>query len=157
MSYRWRPALMAFFLRRVDSRAEAEDLTQEVLLRMLDCDLPAGEPDSYIFRIAQNLLIDRARKTMVRDRYRQRVAHEPERMLDPLDPHRIAASREQLAAFAAALAELPERTRTMFILFRLENLSQETIGAAYGISASAVKQQIGKAMATLSGKMRDLR
>lgn len=148
---------MAFFLRRVGSRVEAEDLTQEVLLRMLNCDLPAGEPDSYVFRIAQNLLVDNARKTVVRERYRQRVAHEPERMLDPLDPHRIAASREQMAVFSAALAELPERTRTMFILFRLENLSQEAIGAAFGISASAVKQQIAKAMAVLSGKMRDVR
>lgn len=157
LNYRWRPALMAFFLRRVRNRAEAEDLTQEVLMRMLSCDLPSGEPDIYVFRIAQNLLVDRARKAQVRERYRESVAIEPDRMLDPLDPHSIAVGRQQMATFLAALAELPERTQTMFILFRIEKLSQEEIGATYGISASAVKQQIAKAMAQLSKKMRDVR
>lgn len=157
LNYRWRPALMAFFLRRVHNRAEAEDLTQEVLIRMLGCDLPPGEPDIYVFRIAQNLLVDRARKAFVRERYRESVTVEPDRALDTLDPHSIAVGREQMATFLAALSELPERTQTMFILFRIEKLSQDEIGATYGISASAVKQQIAKAMALLSKKMRYVR
>jgi len=144
-------------LRRVRNRAEAEDLTQDVLMRMLGRDLPPGEPGIYVFRIAQNLLVDRARKAQVRERYRDSIALDPDRMLDPLDPHSIAVGREQMAAFLAALAELPERTQTMFILFRIEKLSQDEIGATYGISASAVKQQIAKAMAQLSRKMQGVR
>lgn|GEM_PF-4257742 len=126
-------------------------------MRMLGRDLPPGEPGIYVFRIAQNLLVDRARKAQVRERYRDSIALDPDRMLDPLDPHSIAVGREQMAAFLAALAELPERTQTMFILFRIEKLSQDEIGATYGISASAVKQQIAKAMAQLSRKMQGVR
>src|SRR3546814_17243722 len=76
------------------------------------------QPDVYVFRVAQNLLVDRVRKLMVRQRYREAALTEPERDLDVLDPHSIAASREEMAAFLSALTTLPERTRTMFILYR---------------------------------------
>ncbi|MDB5575402.1 MAG: polymerase ECF-type sigma factor [Bradyrhizobium sp.] len=157
LNRRWRPALMAFFLRRVRNHSEAEDLTQEVFVRMLNNAGSASQPDVYVFQIAQNLLVDRARKNVVRERYREGLAVETDRDLDVLDPHSIAEGREQLAAFTAALGELPERTRTMFILFRVENMSQDAIGASYGISASAVKQHVAKAVAMISRKMRDIR
>lgn len=58
-----------------------------------------------------------------------------------------------------ALEALPERTRTMFVLYKFEQLSQDTIAERYGISKSAVKQQIAKAMALLASdgrrKMKD--
>src|SRR3546814_12841908 len=87
---------------------------------------------------------------MVRQRYREAALTEPERDLNVLDPHSIAASREEMAAFLSALTTLPERTRTMFILYRLEHLSQDDIAATFGISHSAVKQQIAKATAPLT-------
>jgi RNA polymerase sigma-70 factor (ECF subfamily) len=156
LNRRWRPALMAFFLRRVRDHSEAEDLTQEVFVRMLHNAGSESRPDVYVFQIAQNLLVDRARRNLVRERYRQGIVADSERELDILDPHSIVEGREQLVAFAAVLAELPERTRAIFILYRIENMSQDAIGATYGISASAVKQQVAKAMALIAGKMRDM-
>ena len=52
---------------------------------------------------------------------------------------------------------MPERTRAIFILYRVENMSQDAIAAAFGISASAVKQHVARAMAQLVRKMRDVR
>ena len=71
LSVRFRPALMAFFLRRIRNFSEAEDLTQEVLLRVAQKSetLDTGRPDAYVFQIAANLLRDRARRTNVRDAY----------------------------------------------------------------------------------------
>src|SRR3546814_20519057 len=111
---------MAFFLRRVQSYAEAEDLTQEVFARLLVGKGTTDQPDVYVFRVAQNLLVDRVRKLMVRQRYRDAALTEPERDLDVLDPHSIAASREVMAAFLSALPPLPGRPPTMFILYRSE-------------------------------------
>src|SRR3546814_11204444 len=73
---------MAFFLRRVQSYAEAEDLTQEVFARLLVGKGTTDQPDVYVFRVAQNLLVDRVRKLMVRQRYREAALTEPERDLD---------------------------------------------------------------------------
>ncbi|MDG2535360.1 sigma-70 family RNA polymerase sigma factor [Sphingomonas sp. HITSZ_GF] len=153
-SRRWRPALMAFFLRRVRNPTDAEDLTQEVFVRMLN--LTEDRPsDAYVFQIAQNLLIDRSRKHLVRERYRHGVAADAGRELDDFDPHRLVEGRDQLAKIVGALGEMPERTRTIFVLYRVENMRQETIANAFGISSSAVKQHVAKAMALLARKMRD--
>lgn len=154
LNRRWRPALMSFFRRRVGDHSEAEDLTQEVFVRMLRTETD-GAPDHYIFQIAQNLLIDRARRAQIRQQYRESAGFSDAGDIDPLDPQRIALGREELARFAAALAELPERTRTMFTLYRIDQMSQDVIGEAFGISASAVKKQIAHAMALIMARMRE--
>jgi RNA polymerase sigma factor (sigma-70 family) len=156
LNRRWRPALMAFFLRRVRNPSEAEDLVQEVFVRMLRRGENAA-PDVYIFQIAQNLLIDRIRKNRVRDHYREGLSAEPGRDYDGFDPHRLAEGREQLTILTKAMGDLPERTRAIFILYRVENMSQDAIATAFGISSSAVKQHVGRAMAQLVRKMRDVR
>ncbi|MEG3176668.1 sigma-70 family RNA polymerase sigma factor [Sphingomonas sp. RB3P16] len=150
---RWQPALRAFFMRRIRDHADAEDLTQEVLIRLLN----QGEArnDSYVFQIAQNLLTDRHRRHIVREQYRSVTAATAARDHDPLNAHEIMSGQQQLALVTAALSALPERTRTIFILYRFEKLSQDEIGNSFGISASAVKQQVAKAMAALAKALRD--
>ena len=155
LDQRWRPALMAFFRRRVRNPVDAEDLTQETLLRLLRTEQGGERADAYVFQVAQNLLIDRARRDRVRDLHRQSVQGDPDAALDPIDPSRIAEGRSEIAAFMTALDSLPERTRTIFILYRLENMSQDAIGQSVGISASAVKQQVAKAMAILVKAVRE--
>ncbi|MGV3579100.1 RNA polymerase sigma factor [Brevundimonas sp.] len=154
LNSRWRPALMAFFLRRVRDHAEAEDLTQEVFLRMLRREVD-GEADHYVFQIAQNLLIDRSRRARVRRDYQEGLGLADGPHLNPLDPERETLGRAELAQFAAALQALPERTRVMFTLYRVEQMSQDVIGEAFGISKSAVKKQIATAMASIMAAMRE--
>lgn len=155
LARRWEPALRAFFLRRLRNHAEAEDLTQEAFIRVLE--RGEGRADSYIFQIAQNLLIDRQRRNVVRDRYRDAISAEQDRHHDPLDAHAILEGQQRLTIAMSALADLPERTRSIFILYRFEKISQNDIASAFGISASAVKQQVAKAMAALARALREER
>lgn len=152
---RWRPALLSYFLRRVRDHAEAEDLTQELITKLLGHE---GEvvavPEAYIFQMASNLLADRARRQKVRVQYRELVGRAEDAGIDPLDPFRIAAGRAELAQLARTLAALPERTRAIFILYRLENMGQDAIAEAFGISVSAVKKHVARAMAGLMTEMR---
>lgn len=156
LNERWRPALMAFFRRRVADHAEAEDLTQEVFLRMVRHRPAEGAPDSYVFQIAQNLLVDRARRARVRRRHRESLSDADELDADPIDPQRVALGRAELARFATALQALPERTRVIFTLYRIDQVSQEEIGEAFGISKSAVKKQVATAMASIMARMREV-
>ena len=148
---RFRGPLMSFFLRRVQNRAEAEDLTQEVFARLLGAATTEIEhADAFVFKIAANLLRDRARKA---SRWRfdkapvdDSLIHELTRdLLEDRGPERVLLGREQLAAALKALDELGERTKNIFILFRLEHMKQRDIAELYGISASTVEKQVMKA------------
>jgi RNA polymerase sigma factor (sigma-70 family) len=153
---RWRPVLLAYFLRRVRNHAEAEDLTQEMLAKLVALDGSALEsPEAYIFQMASNLLADRARRFKVRTQFLEIIGRADDVGIDPIDPFRIVAGRTELERLEVAIGSLPDRTRTIFILFRLENLAQDRIADAYGISTRAVKRHVARAMAYLMKEMRD--
>lgn len=148
---RWRPALIAYFLRRVRDHAEAEDLAQETLIRLMKHDgAQIASPEAYVFQMASNLLADRARRHKVRSQYRDMILQVEDRGIDVIDPHRVAAGRAQLAVISSALSALPERTRTIFVLYRIENFGQDAIAATFGISVSAVKKHVARAMTSLA-------
>lgn len=150
LSRRYRPALMSYFLRRVHGHAEAEDLTQEVFVRLTTV-APARmrSVEAYLFQVAANLLRDRSRREKVRFDYAAAQLALEDAGVEPLDPPRVVAGRRSVAALAARLRELPERTRAMFVLYRIENMSKRDIAEAYGVCQSTVEKQVGKAMAYL--------
>lgn len=154
LSVRFRPALMAFFLRRIRNFSEAEDLTQEVLLRVAQKSdtLDTGRPDAYVFQIAANLLRDRARRGNVREAYLNGAAIIEEARVEERDPDRVLRGKQALATVTAALHEMPERTRTIFVLFRLENLKQHQIADMLGVSVRTVEQHVVRASLFLRQK-----
>ena len=148
---RYRPALMAYFVRRIRNPVEAEDLTQEVLIRLVE--LPAGEvqaPDAYIFRIAANLLRDRHRRRQVRDAWMADAVHQADPVADYVDPLRLLEGREALGLVSRALTELSQRSREILLLFRLERMRKRDIADSFGISVSAVDKHLIKATAHLT-------
>jgi RNA polymerase sigma factor (sigma-70 family) len=141
---------MAFFLRRVRDHAEAEDLTQEVFSRLTaQSDRPVQSGTAYLFQIAANLLKDRARRARIRANYQAMLAEGEDKAVDALDPFRIAAGRDSVAAIRAALDELPDDTGTIFVLYRMENMSKEVIADSFGISIRSVERHLTRAMAHL--------
>ncbi len=156
LNRRFRPGLMAFFLRRLGSHAEAEDLTQEVFVRLADAD-PAQmqSPEAYIFRMAANLLRDRSRREKVRFDYLADAMAADGAGVDVLDPLRVSAARESLVGLTDALRELPERDRAIFILYRLENVDKRDIAQAFEISLSTVERHLARAMAHVTRRVRD--
>jgi RNA polymerase sigma factor (sigma-70 family) len=147
---RYRPALMSFFLRRIRDHAEAEDLTQEVFVRVSASGGGDENPDGYIFQAAANLLRDRGRRAKVRNAYRDAVEADAELRFEQITPGRVLDAKQSLDKVVRALRDLPERTRAIFILYRLENMKQRDIGEMFGISASAVEKHVVKAMAAIS-------
>ncbi|HEY4075603.1 MAG TPA: sigma-70 family RNA polymerase sigma factor [Rhizomicrobium sp.] len=159
LSHRFRAPLMAYFLKRVRDRTEAEDLTQEAFVRLI------RNPDrndgiaihAYVFTIAANLLRDRARSRVTRAAGNHAPLHEVQEgaasaLIEDISPERVLVARQTLAEVLEALAEMGERTRDIFILSRLENLPQREIAALYGISVSAVEKHMIRAMAHLGAR-----
>jgi RNA polymerase sigma factor (sigma-70 family) len=150
---RFRPALVGYFLRRVRDPAEAEDLAHDVFVRLTGIPLEQlRSADAYVFRVAANLLRDRARRARVRADYAdtERSANEAAGFETPgTDPERIEVARRSLTALVGRLRELPERTRDIFILYRIENVSRRDIAQAFQLSLSSVEKEIARATAYL--------
>ncbi len=155
LNRRFRPVLMAYFLRRLRNHAEAEDMTQEVFLRLAGHEgFEMQSPEAYIFQIAANLLHDRGRREKVRSEYRAGISLIEGRGVDPLDPLRIASDREALAILRKGIDEFPERTRTIFLLCRLENMDRKIVADAFGISMSTIDRELARALAFLTSRIR---
>ncbi len=155
---RFRAPLMSFFLRRVSDRAVAEDLTQDVFEKLLKAQQRGVVEDveALVFVIAGNLLKDRARKTQ-----RRASATLPEidmasvsavtrEFLEDRDPERVFLGRESIAGVLRALAELGPRTRTVYILFKLEGMKQAEIAMLLGVGQSTVEKDVMRATAHLT-------
>lgn len=158
---RLRRALIAYFSRRVSSIAEAEDLTQDVFERVLKT-LQAGpvlNAEALVFRIAVNLVRDRARRHRTRGTEESlsadAVSEFAEALAVGLSPERVVMGERTLEDVHRVLQELGERTRAMFYLYRLENLKVREIADLYGISGSAVEKQLAKALLHLTRRLHD--
>jgi len=158
---RFHGPLMSFFMRRLKNRADAEDLTQETLLRMVRSGAleHIEHADSYVFKTAMNLLRDHKRLSMRLHPAAcvpidAALAGELERQLvEDLSPEKVLLSSDSLQEIVNILEELGERTRDIFVLFRLENMKQKEIAALYGIGQSTVEKHVMKAMLHLAARL----
>ena len=147
---RFRASLLAYFLRRTGNRQEAEDLTQETFVRLIGSSSfeKAEEAQAFVFRVASNLLRDRLRSAYRTRRFATLSIEtsgseklEP-RLVEDIDPERVLIARENLGEVLACLDELGERTKNIFILFRLEGMRQKEIAALYGMGLSTVEKHV---------------
>lgn len=156
LDHRLRRALVAYFARRVSSITEAEDLTQDVFERVLKSmqSGPVLNGEALVFRIAVNLVRDRARRRRTRGEeeplHGDGIAEIADALAVGLSPERVVMGERSLEEVHLVLNELNERTRAMFYLYRLENLKVREIAELYGISASAVEKQLSKALLHLT-------
>lgn len=155
---RFHGPLMTFFCRRVKDRNEAEDLTQETLLRVISSHAleRADKPESYVFQIAMNLLRDRYRDSArpapgacisIDEAVAAEIEHQ---LVEDFSPERVLVSKDSLKEALAVLGQLGERTRDIYLLFRLENMKQKDIAALYGIGQSTVEKHVMRAVAHLA-------
>ncbi|HEY2071603.1 MAG TPA: sigma-70 family RNA polymerase sigma factor [Rhizomicrobium sp.] len=150
---RFRAPLMAYFLRRVGNRSEAEDLTQETFIRLMSARSldHVDQAHAYVFRVASNLLHDRTREAVRQKKYSQfplnpqLIEEFSQEYVEDRGPERVLVGRESLADVLNTLDELGERTKSIFILFRLEGMKQKDIAMLYGMGLSTVEKHVMQA------------
>lgn len=120
------------------SRETAADLTQDTFVRLMTANpaTPVDNPRAYLFRISRNLATDHYRRERARpvdDITEAEFAAVP----DPGPPaEKTLYDKQRLALSDAALAELPERTRKAFELYRLEDMTIAEVAGTIGLSTT---------------------
>jgi len=156
-----RADLVRFFTVRLRSASAAEDLAQDIYVRLSSLSQPADiqNPVAYLYRLGSNLMLDRLRgerRTANRDgawldSQTVRVGNE-EVSLEPSAEAAVAA-RQRLAQLAVALEELSPQTQRVFRMHKFEGLSHPEVAAALGISRSAVEKHMMTALKHLLSRL----
>lgn len=140
--------LTAFARQRVGAD-EAADTVQETYLRVLQySSLDALEnPRAYLYRIAANTATDQGIAATARAN-RIEFEIEPDALHSPCPgPEDIADSRQRLALCLAAMEELPPVYRHVFLLHRVDGLTQSEVADALNIPRRTVERYIAKTLA----------
>ena len=156
-----RPNLVRMFAAKLGTAAAAEDLVQDIYLRISTLkDGEIGNPMGLLYQIGANLMLDRlragsrgvARETAWRDVSRHAVGGED--VADEPAADDAICARQRLAAAVAAIDDLPPRMRQAFRLRRIEGYSQAETAQIMGVTVKAVEKHLGAALKSLMESVR---
>ena len=153
-----RRELQAYLTETLRDADTAADLTQETFLRYAEHRRGNGamviHERAYLYRTARNLAIDHSRK-LARQRT-DTVANEDLARMPADSPSldHAADARQKLDRLRTAVEELPERTRQVFVLGRLEGLTHREIAHRLAISESSVQKHLARALQHVMQRLR---
>lgn len=155
--------------RFLTSRQEAEDLSQEVFLkvfRSLDTFRRASSLKTWIYRITTNMALNRLKWLRRRLRHRQlSIDAGAEEEMPPMSeslpdlgpgPDRRLHGAQIEKRLQLAIDELSDEQKAVVILRDIEGLSYEEIAETLGINIGTVKSRLARGRANLQERLRDL-
>ena len=161
---RYRLPLVSYFRRMVRDQGLAEDLAQEVFLRVYKSReryQPEARFTTWLYRIATNLALNaiRDRRAEVCDTAGDDPDGDPvlERFVDPqptVEQRLMQRDRERL--IRQAVEALPENQRAAVILHKYQEVDYRQIAKILGVSESAVKSLLFRAYETLRASLEPL-
>jgi RNA polymerase sigma factor (sigma-70 family) len=151
-----RPRLEAVARARTGSRALAEDLIQDTWFKLEAARIegPIDNPAGFIIQVANNTVTDHLRKERRRSELDAELSDLLWESVDAVSPERALIGRERLQAVRAALDELPEKTREIFLMNRIERIPHRRIAELLGMSDNAVYYHVRRALERLA-ELRD--
>jgi len=151
------PRIYSLALRLLGNEADAEDVTQEVLLqliRKLDTFRGDSALPTWLHRVTVNAALMHRRNRATRsnpsireplDNFLENGAHARPVRPWSLPPDQKALDRETRTLIDKAIAELPEAYRDIFVLADVEGLGNPEIAEMLALSVSTVKSRLHRA------------
>lgn len=139
-------SLVSFLTARLHCEQEARDVAQEAYVRMLQLDRPVSFHKAYLFRIAENLAVDRVRQKVVRERLTEddlldNILHAPEQ------PEIRALAQAELEDVQRRLRELSPKCRYAFAQHVLLDRPVKEIAARMKIGERMVRHYVVRGLA----------
>lgn len=144
--------LRAFLRKRVDSDADADDLLQNVFLRVVEKISSLRQADrieSWVYQIARN---------EIADFYRRRTPKSAEAVEDVVDPNQVnsVSNRNRTVGgwLALMIGQLPNTLRDAVRMYEIDGLSQAEIARRLSISLSGAKSRVQRGRRRLEQLLR---
>jgi RNA polymerase sigma-70 factor (ECF subfamily) len=162
---RYKSKIYNYIFRMVHHPLDAEDLTQETFVRAyvsLHSFQSRASLNTWLFRIATNLCIDYSRKAkktqglmLSMSQEDAEDGEESQREIPDLafDPQRLLLNKELGKRLDEALRALPEKLRTVVLLYDIEGLSYDEITGIVGCPLGTVKSRLFNARSALRAKL----
>lgn len=147
---RYQGKVFLFALRLVKSKAEAEELVQEVFVRIWEKRLSIRIEknfNAYILTITRNLILDRFKKAARDKSIQQKIYQNMEAFQNASVDQLIQKELERL--HQQAVDRLSPKRKIVYLLSREEELSYEEIANKLGISKSTVSNQISESLKSI--------
>jgi len=168
---RHRRGLLNFLYRSVNNHSRAEELLQEVFLRVIrakDRYQQTARFSTWLYTIARNLCVDESRRAKFRRHLsldapkRGRDGDQRESMLDGTADDAVSVDEQAMGPtiqgrLKEAIDRLPDDQREVFLMRQLGGLSFKQIGEAVGAPENTVKSRMRYALEKLRDELRDLR
>lgn len=142
--------IFQFLLYKTKDAPIAEDLLQEVFLKLWKSRTGLDEDRSirnYLYTIADNLVLNHIRHLKVVGRHRDETGSKLFTGSD--NPHFILEEEEGRRNLEKAIESLPEKSRIIFLMSRMEDLTYQEIAERLSISVKTVEGHMVKALKTL--------
>jgi RNA polymerase sigma-70 factor, ECF subfamily len=163
---KYRRPLVGFMYRLCHNPATAEELAQEVFLRVYRSRTgyeASAKFSTWLYRIATNLAVNHARDTRherpentVRlDEPDAETGNTPDLPDESLSAEEQLLRRERLAAIKAKVSALPERQRLAVMMHKYQQMDYRQIAAVMKLSESATKSLLFRAYETLREQLRE--
>jgi len=161
------PRLRNFIRRRVEDRAEAEDILQDVFCELVEANrllMPIDQITGWLFRVARNRIIDFFRKKRPQSFSSIAIANEDDERLELEDllaspdagPEAVYVRNVVLDELERAIDELPEEQRAVFVAHELEGRSFKEIAAQTGVSLNTLLARKRYAVLRLRERLQDV-
>jgi RNA polymerase sigma-70 factor (ECF subfamily) len=161
----YRP-IIHFLFRMVRNQAIAEELAQEVFLRVYrsrESYRAEAKFTTWLYRIATNLAVNHARdhrreravQTVYLDATDEETGAKPEVADDELSAEQSLLRDERMKAIRGHVMALPERQRVAVVMHKYQGMDYREIGEALKLSESATKSLLFRAYQTLRNQLRD--
>lgn len=149
------PRLARYVRRSLRNDEDAQDLVQEAFVN-LAVTRPLGmlaAPEIYLRTVARNLLNRRARLPEKREGVQFVAIDEAHHVPAPAEQGWMMDAEDLRRRYVDALRELPDRTRSVFLMQRLDGMTYNEIAERLGISMKGVAYHMSRALTHLDQKL----
>lgn len=138
-------SLLGFIKKRVTENSLAEDILHDLYLKITNLHVsdPVKYPKAYVYRMANNLIIDNQRRLSARP---GTPVAEHEEVFSEITPDLSLEYSQRLKIVVDAIKELPEKTQMVFRMHRFDELNKSNIAIKMGISVNMVEKHLRRGL-----------